>query len=165
MANVFQRERWNKIRTFWERKWCPQNKVRSPFSDPFYNCNAVKLKDVLAVLHLIQCKVSGVNKMRREGLGTRMNKSVASHFLHKLHSQVSKQRIQGLFIVFRSASVEDFFFFRHPFFHALVASKNDSSSAQEQQDRYFLVSFRCVHILLKQNTLYSILITAFLAPS
>lgn len=35
---------------------------------------------------------------RRGDWSGEMNKSVASNFLHKQHSQVSKQRIQGLFI-------------------------------------------------------------------
>lgn len=41
---------------------------------------------------------SGVDKMRTRGFGRQMNKSVAINFLHKQHSQVSKQRIQSLFI-------------------------------------------------------------------
>lgn len=63
--------------------------------------SAASLKSLPTLLMMAQCRLIitfRVDGERRRGLVWQMNRSVASNFLHKRHSQVSKQRTQGLFI-------------------------------------------------------------------
>lgn len=80
-----------------------------------------------------------------------MNKSFASNFLHMRHSQVSKQRIQGLFLDFVAPHLKrkDLFFcllpavliptsLVHALARSLVAFDKDGSPTEpkEEQHRY-----------------------------